>query len=176
MPAEAGHRKRRNRECPPTNLLPHPPTDRPHARAERPYTHTTLPTVYTRPTDRPNPPTDAAPTDRHPTWEMSTERGGIGTVFRVPMKPEGECRPRAGHRKRRTKLCSGYTHTPIYYTFLLSFLLSSQQDDTSTNTPSGVGVRSCVASLLNLLSSLWLRLDRSSMELCSMSLTRLFNF
>lgn len=86
--AEAGHRKRRNRACLPTNLLPPPdrPTDRPHARAERPHTHTTLPTVYTRPTDRPNPPTDAAPTDRHPTWEMSTERGGIGN--RVPRPDE----------------------------------------------------------------------------------------
>lgn len=40
------------------------PTDRPHARAERPYTHTTLPTVYTRPTDRPKPLTTDRPTDR----------------------------------------------------------------------------------------------------------------
>lgn len=42
--------------------LPPPSPDRPHARAERPYTHTTLPTVYTRPTDRPKP--HARPTDR----------------------------------------------------------------------------------------------------------------
>lgn len=67
-------------------------------------------------------------------------------------------------------------YPPIYYTFLLSFLLSSQQEDTSTNTPLGVGVRSCVASLLNLLSSLWLRLDRSSMELCFMRLCLTLQF
>lgn len=119
MPAEAGHRKRRIWECLfSTNLAPlpppSPPTDRPHARAERPYTHTTLPTVYTRPTDRPNPPTPHRPTPtglgdeyrKRRTWEPCSV---------LPMKQEGECR-RGRAQKEEEQLCSG--STPIYYTIL----------------------------------------------------------
>lgn len=66
-------------------------------------------------------------------------------MFRVADEAGRRMLAKAGHRKRRINKCSGFTHTPIYYTILY-------QKTTARTRPLG-GVWSCLAFLLNLLSS-----------------------
>lgn len=99
-----------------STLLP-PPLS--HARAERPHTHTTLPTVYHRPTDRPNPPCPTRAANDHTQREMSTERGGIGTVFRAPMKQKWNASKGRAQKEEDQIVLRVYTHTlPPIYTIL----------------------------------------------------------
>lgn len=148
-----------------------PPTDRPHARAERPYTHTTLPTAYTRPTDRPKPlrPTDRSTDSLDRIWEMSTERGGLWEPCSVlPMKLEGECRPRPGTERGGIISAQG-SHTHLY---TILYFTKRQQHEHAPWAEFGV------AWLFYSIfcPPLWLRLDRTCMKLCFMTSLIKLNF
>lgn len=132
----------------PTDRMPEP-NDRIRIRPSRPHTPG-RPTVQT---PAPHRPTHTGLGDEYRkrrTWEPCSV---------LPMKQEGECRGGRA-QKEEDQLCSGSTHTPIYYT------IPYQEKTTARTRPSG-GVWSCLASysIFCLLSGFgWIDLPWNSVS------------
>lgn len=137
--ATAVHRKRRtlgsvsykNPYRPPSRMPE--PNDRIRIRPSRPYTPG-RPTALTPPSPPPSGLFTRPHTHTHSKREMSTERGGIGTVFRAPMKQkENASQGRA--QKEEDLIVLRVTHL---YTILTN-------KKTTARTHLRVGVRGCLA-------------------------------